>query len=148
MGEVIAFIAAVLIQGVIFGVATDKVIENRGYEENWFWWGFFFGFIALIVALSKPEVRYEYTPKESGSGLFRAAETDRRRSGDTWICGRCGAVNQSYTGTCGCGMSKVENERNILRQEKEKNELENARKLKAYKDLLDSGVITHELLDL
>ena len=38
-----------------FGFATKKVIENKGYRENWFWWGFFFGLIALIVALTKPE---------------------------------------------------------------------------------------------
>ena len=42
--------------GSIFGVATNAIIKNRGYSENWFWWGFFFGFIAMIVALSKPAI--------------------------------------------------------------------------------------------
>lgn len=150
MGAMIISLIGTLIWGCIFGVATDKIISNKGYNENWFWWGFFFGFIALIVALTKPEVRYEYTPKrESESALFRAAAMDKRnvKSANTWICGRCGAENQSYTGTCGCGMSKAENEKNIRKQEKERNELENAQKLKAYKDLLDSGAISQEEFD-
>ena len=47
-----------IIQGVIFGFAVDSVITNKGYNDNWFWLGFFFGFFALIVALSKPEVTH------------------------------------------------------------------------------------------
>lgn len=44
------------VQGAIWGFATNKIVENKGYDENWFWWGFFFGLIALLVALSKPTV--------------------------------------------------------------------------------------------
>lgn len=53
MGAIIGFI----IWGVIWGYATKAVINNKGYDDNWFWWGFFFGFIALIVAVAKPENR-------------------------------------------------------------------------------------------
>ena len=53
MGALIGFI----IWGVVWGYATNAVIKNKGYEESWFWWGFFFGFIALIVALTKPECK-------------------------------------------------------------------------------------------
>ncbi len=42
-----------IIGGIIWGIVVNKVIENKGYEENWFWWGFFFGIFALIVALTK-----------------------------------------------------------------------------------------------
>ena len=45
---------AFIIWGVVWGTATQAVINNKGYEENWFFWGFFFGFIALIVACAKP----------------------------------------------------------------------------------------------
>lgn len=34
------YVIAVIIWGVILGVETQKVIENKGYSENWFWWGF------------------------------------------------------------------------------------------------------------
>ncbi len=49
-----------IIWGIIWGFATHKVIENKGYYENWFWWGFFFGFIAFIVACTKPDKRSVY----------------------------------------------------------------------------------------
>lgn len=55
--ELFGYLIAVVIWGLIWGFATKKVIENKGYTENWFWWGFFFGFIALIVALTKPDNR-------------------------------------------------------------------------------------------
>lgn len=29
-----------IIGGVIWGIVCNKVIENKGYRENWFWWGF------------------------------------------------------------------------------------------------------------
>lgn len=82
---------------VIWGVVTNKVIENKGYSENWFWWGFFFGLIALIVALTKPDVKNT----QSGNNPAFSALT-------------------------------------------EDNELDNLKKLKEYKELLDSGVITQE----
>lgn len=45
-----------ILWGVVWGLIVKSVIENKGYQENWFWWGFFFGIIALIVALTKPDV--------------------------------------------------------------------------------------------
>jgi len=45
-----------IIGGIIWGIVVNKVIENKGYEENWFWWGFFFGIFALIIALTKQSV--------------------------------------------------------------------------------------------
>lgn len=46
---------AIILPCCIWGWAVNKVIKNKGYDENWFWWGFFFGLIALIVALTKPQ---------------------------------------------------------------------------------------------
>ena len=46
---------AVLVYGLAFGFVTKIVIKNKGYPEGkWFWWGFFFGVFALIVACTKP----------------------------------------------------------------------------------------------
>ena len=45
-----------IIYGIIFGIVVNKVLENKGYNENWFWWGFLFGIFAVIVALSKPNI--------------------------------------------------------------------------------------------
>lgn len=44
---------------VVWGIVVNKVIENKGYEENWFWWGFFFEVFALIAALAKPYAEEE-----------------------------------------------------------------------------------------
>lgn len=141
----------------VFGFATKKVIENKGYSENWFWWGFFFWLIALIVALAKPEAHSGRTSYDINSPLSRAAEEQRRKQEESnrlriggWRCNRCGTVNDKYTGTCSCGMIRAENDDWAANQKKEaeqKTELENAQKLKAYKDLLDSGVITQDEFD-
>ena len=42
---------------IVWGVVVNKVIENKGYQENWFLWGFFFGVFALIVAVTKQNVQ-------------------------------------------------------------------------------------------
>ena len=49
-------IVGTIICGIIWGIVVNKVIENKGYDENWFWWGFFFGIFALIIALTKQSV--------------------------------------------------------------------------------------------
>ena len=59
VGMEIVSLIVVIVWGVIWGFATNSVISNKGYDSNWFWWGFFFGFIAFIVALTKPDVNYQ-----------------------------------------------------------------------------------------
>ena len=49
------FIGAI-IWGIIWGFAAKAVVTNKGYEEEgkkYFWLGFFFSFIPLIVAATK-----------------------------------------------------------------------------------------------
>ena len=159
----LVYFIAILIWGLIWGFATNAVIENKGYEENWFWWGFFFGFIALIVAATKPQ-RYEEKPYEGSddsfhiSPAFNNADTsaDGRSavaSNGSWKC-YCGKINPSYTGTCGCGRTKEWNLKKIEDARKEKaekeqkeDELINLQRLNEYKKLLDSGIITQEDFD-
>lgn len=45
-----------VIWGIVWGIVVNKVVENKGYQENWFWWGFFFGIFALIIALTKQNI--------------------------------------------------------------------------------------------
>lgn len=54
----LVFFAVLIGQCCVWGWAVNKIVKNRGYDENWFWWGFFFGLIALIVALTKPQSTY------------------------------------------------------------------------------------------
>ena len=65
--QIIIWIVVWVVIGSIFGFATNAIIRNKGYQENWFWWGFFFGLIAMLVALSKPEkVEPQRTQIDSG----------------------------------------------------------------------------------
>lgn len=150
MGVVI-WIIGIVIWGSIWGVATNAVIRNKGYDENWFWWGFFFGFIAVLVALSKPQVSYD---EEVADHEAEKAREQAILSSNGWKCSKCGRVNPSYTGTCSCGTSKMQSEALLRRREEEKrkfvesrDEMENLKKIKEYKELLDSGIITQEEFD-
>jgi hypothetical protein len=94
----------------MWGFATKAVINYKGYDDNWFWWGFFFGFIAFIVALGKPAGRSSVYDNKTSAMIERAAKEDREAqmlSNDGWKC-QCGRVNPSYTGTCVCGGSKIQ----------------------------------------
>ncbi len=95
-----SWIIAMSITGAIFGFATNAIIQNKGYREDWFWWGFFFGIIAMLVAMSKPEKR-----------SYRDSSDERSLSAlsSGWKCPRCGRVNANYVGTCGCGYEKSGN---------------------------------------
>lgn len=146
------YIICLIIWGAIWGFATNTVISNKGYDENWFWWGFFFGIIALLVALGKPNC-YETQQSYAVSKMYE--DEDRKNTLDAggWEC-YCGNLNPYYTGTCSCGRTKSE-VLNFRKQEKEqkestkKMEAESAKldNLKKLKDLLDSGVLTQEEFD-
>ena len=50
------YVILIIVFAFIWGFATDAVVRGKGYDSSgWFLWGFFFGIIAFIVALSKPE---------------------------------------------------------------------------------------------
>jgi len=54
-------IVITLIVAAIWGLITQSVVNKRGSDENWFWWGFFFGPIACAIAslTFKPLSEYE-----------------------------------------------------------------------------------------
>ena len=135
-----------VIVGYIWGGAVQKIISDKGYQENWFWWGFFFGLFAWIAAWAKPAV---YPPAAASPVSPLPYDRELPETGG-WICS-CGRVNPSYTGTCACGKTKREIEEANLTQAKrraerqlEREEIEKLNRVKAYKEFLDAGVITQE----
>ena len=150
-----------IIGGVIWGIVCNKVLENKGYSVNWFWWGFFFGFLAVIVAATKPQVHYsemeKYVDTQYGSALSSVAEEIRAKEylkEGGWKCNSCGTVNPHYKDRCHCGRTKESNNNDTVtkvttqtsseqvvdtKAESEKIEL-----IKKYKELLDIGGITEE----
>ena len=158
------YVIGVIIWGIVWGVATNAVIHNKGYDENWFWWGFFFGFIAFIVALTKSENRksYSYSDDSSsytsnlgsiGSIYSQEAQNKRTLSEGGWTC-KCGRINTSYIGTCACGRTKADVQREeaeakelAQKRQNEADELNRLSAIKELKELLDAGAITQEEFD-
>lgn len=147
MGQIII----VLVYGIIMGFATQAIIENKGYNDNWFWWGFFFGIIALIVAAARPQCASSI---EMNRGLAEEQEKQnelKRKDGrmlqeDGWKC-ICGQLNASYVGTCSCGRTRADVEDFKKKKEQEQNqegESERLKQLQQYKALLDCGALTEE----
>lgn len=152
----------ILIYGLIFGFATRIVIENKGYDDNWFWWGFFFGFIALIVACAKPQnisyssdftaTRYASPPSAYGTGLAQAtheSDTQKMIAAGGWTC-TCGRTNAAYVSTCSCGRNK----RDVLAAQNKKasqgidtTESSKIEAIKEYKRLMDEGIISQQEFD-
>lgn len=150
--EPIIIILAIIIEFVwrsLWGGGVQTMIRRKGYNANWFWWGFFFELIALIVALSQPEVG-----KISLSPAVVAYAKEQRDRADAallaqngWKCPRCGKVNPSHTGSCGCGTTRRESELGLAVPEGMDLEFAAAQRIQACKDLLDAGAITQEEFD-
>lgn len=135
------YLIILLTWAVIWGAATKKVIENKGYTEDWFIWGFLFGFIAFIIACTMPIYSEKKSPdwsnSEGKSSLAGISTTPKR-----WKCNKCGKINYPYVGTCSCGAPKGWVPEGWTAPEDNKTELENIQKLKEYKELLDMGAIS------
>lgn len=156
-------IIILIIQGLVFGFATQSIIENKGYYENWFWWGFFFGILAVLVALSKPESRaYDSSNVDYLTGVADTFSVERDKKYTSrvieaggWKCHFCNRTNPSYTGTCACGKTKEDTQNfetariQQLNEIKQKtNKEDSLDKLKKLKELLDMGALTQEEFDL
>lgn len=161
----IVYLLIAVIYCIIWGCVTQQVIYNKGYEDNWFWWGFLFGFFALIVACTKPQnipktqTNYNtsaFSSTNSNTSIFSDKPSANRNTtpAGSWKCS-CGRINPHYTGTCACGMSQHKQKEKEMAQEKaeqnksnqpldENEQLKNLKLLKEYKELLDTGIITQE----
>lgn len=147
MERVVGYFFGTILWGIVWAYATRAVSRNKGYDDNAFLWGFFFGIIAFIVYLAKPEVP---KPKESIIVKKESTIVNDYKPGH-WKC-RCGRSNPSYMTDCVCGRSKIAIERpktEVTKTETEKSnkqttERENVDLLMSYKKLLDAGAITEE----
>lgn len=94
--------------GVIFGLLTAKVIRDKGYKENWFWWGFFFGFIALVIAIVKPVYTQSTFSKTLQAQMNKQEKIHLNQTllaEGGWKC-TCGRINAKYVTTCPCGLNQ------------------------------------------
>lgn len=73
--QLIVSLIILIIMGSIRGIATNMILQNRGYHESWFWLGFFFGSIAMLVALSRSDRVVMEKIQESVRNDARVQET-------------------------------------------------------------------------
>ena len=135
---------------LIWGFVTSAVARNKGYgfeDTKWFWLGFFFSFLALIVIATKPQFQ---APASSEQREIERhfAEKEREQmllDNGGWKC-ICGRVNDHYVSSCSCGRSRIDCEYTVKPQIV-KEEKSNAALIREYKELLDSGIITQQEFD-
>ena len=152
-----------IIVSCIFGAITKAINERKGYYGG-FAWGFWLGWIGIIVVACRQSNLY-YSPKESiivpaknadpapKTELPRNAISYQSPNGDSWKC-KCGRYNPRYLSSCVCGLNKSGAPSVAPLPEPQKssaadtdNEFLNIAALKEYKALLDEGVITQEEFD-
>lgn len=164
MDELIMIFVAVLLGTIVFGPITFYISNQKGYDGG-YWWGFFLGIIGVIVVACKPS---NLAPPMNEYQRAQLAQITREQANAKvmgnggWKCTKCGDINPWYTGTCSCGMtqrdSTEQKEKAVQKtpdsiksprtgEIKEDTEVDNLKKLKLYKELLDSGAITQEEYD-
>jgi len=112
------FLILFCVFGCIWGKAVNKVLYDKGYTEDWFWWGFFFGWIPLVIACLMPEKVITVNEDENYFGSDEpivvhnnAADgsDDSKKTLEItqvpngWKCPVCGEMNAGYADTCSCG---------------------------------------------
>lgn len=142
----------------IFGAITKAINENKGYYGG-FAWGFWLGWIGIIVVACRQPPYFYQMPKESiirpvGNTTNKPTfHPDMPVPENTWKCS-CGRYHPQYVSSCVCGLNKhdalfpkpaTETQAEASDAPAEPvDEYENIAMLKEYKMLLDTGVITQE----
>ena len=129
-------------------------------------WGFFFGFIALLVAIAKPEnvrqssgdpkgLSYSELGSNKDGGYYFHGFDNMTQKNDSWVC-NCGARNGNMYTTCyKCGKNRyekheaekapsVQKELTTVTSPAQSSAEDAATQIKDYKKLLDDGLITEE----
>ena len=140
----------------IFGAITKAINENKGYYGG-FAWGFWLGWIGIIVVACRQPAYYYQIPKESiirpvgNTSNEPTFHPDMPVPENAWKCS-CGRHHPQYVSSCVCGLNKreallpkpAENTDTQVTNIEHVDEYKNIAILKEYKALLDTGVITQE----
>ena len=139
-----------VLDGIICGYLSKRVNESRGYYGG-FWWGFFFSVIGIVIVSCKPVIHDDGETSMIKQAIAKDIQQKQTIADGGWKCYRCGRVNASYISNCACKVTKEESlamdRKRAESQNKKEDEMENIQKLKGYKELLDSGVLTQEEFD-
>lgn len=109
-------IISLFFYGIIWGVVCNAVVRNKGYDEIWFFWGFFFGIFAFLVAITKPTITNtepDYTYSSNNNIGPKRVENKpvihNKPAESMWTCNKCGNTNSGALPVCKCGNTKFEN---------------------------------------
>ena len=135
--------------GCVFGAITHAIQDSKGYSETGFWWGFWLGWIGIIVVACKPNINDYYYSKRTGNGPSPMVTSATVPQGG-WRCS-CGRTHAGYVSSCVCGLNKNQSPAKPtpapVKQSAPETEAEKIAALREYKALLDSGVLTQEEFD-
>lgn len=106
-------------------------------------WGFFFGWIAIIVALCQEDINLK-NKIDINNRLLTSRSVGNQNNPDGWVCKNCHTFNLNYVGRCGCGYTKEQSTKPLI-QPTEDPVIE---EIKKYKELFDTGVITEQEFEL
>ena len=163
IGFLFFYICTVIGVSCIFGAITKAINEGKGYYGG-FAWGFWLGWIGIIVVACRESCNYKPTesiikPKTTPNFLPPQGYPPMPANGDVWTCS-CGRHNPRYVTSCACGLNKNSFSTPAHRSTPQQatfqqpassvpidNEMKHISILKEYKQLLDTGVITQEEFD-
>lgn len=160
---IIYFIGILIHVGIccVWGAITWKINDYKGYASGGFWWGFFLGWIGVIVVACKSNVRgYTMTGWKCICGKVHSDYVNTCACGRTrntvssvpeghWTC-KCGRIHAPYVTSCICGVTKRDASKPAVPEHTASDntsEQDTVRLLKEYKDLLDAGALTQEEFD-
>ncbi len=153
-----------LIVAIVFGCITKKINENKGYDGG-FAWGFWLGVIGIIVVSCRAPAEDVFDSYSYSNNPLPRAQGTLPPGG--WYCTGCGRQHAAYVTSCVCGKKKTTPgtvshtpaapaaparptpykptvTAAPAAPKPRMNEADVIHTLKEYKELLDSGVITHE----
>lgn len=152
------YLIGCIVWAIIWGFVCRAIVINKGYVDDgtkWFFLGFLFSIIAVIVAACKPAV------VNAGDTAVRVAQSPSSRTTDRngyWTCA-CGNKNPESVAYCICGrkraMPGASDTRSTSRSysnssysaPRTETGKSPAEQIKEFKGLLDAGIITQEEYD-
>ncbi len=133
-----------VVQGTFWGIITNRVMQDKGYYDSWFWKGFLFSGAAFATAVSKPKLQRDTYQEDIFLEKMRGRDILKN---DGWECPFCHSLNEDIVSTCGCGKSREESIKYNKQQSTDIPEQNIISLLKEYKELMDNGIITQEEFD-
>ena len=120
VGKQIKNLASIIaIVEAVASVITGIIVACIDFEYMW-WIGLIIIVGGLLVAWLSNLILYAYGELVDKTSLIESyLNTNKVKSSisnqnkvagsNEWKCSKCGAVNQNYVGTCGCGQTKQNN---------------------------------------